>query len=192
MTKTRVVVADDESIIRMDLVELLSQAGYEVVGQASDGKAALQAIKELAPDIAVLDVKMPLLDGIEVALNVREQIPVVLLTAFGQADIIAQASSAGVMGYVMKPFTEADVVAAIEIALSRFTDLQRLESERDDLAESLETRKILDRAKGLLQTKLALDEPQAVRWLQKAAMDKRLSVRAVAESVIAELGESNK
>ncbi len=189
MTKTRVVVADDESIIRMDLVELLTQSGYEVVGQASDGKAALQAIKELSPDIAVLDVKMPLLDGIEVALNVREFVPVVLLTAFGQADIIAQASSAGVMGYVMKPFTEADVVAAIEIALSRFAEYKAIGTERDNLAESLETRKILDRAKGLLQARLSLDEPQAFRWLQKAAMDKRLSVKAVAESVIAELGE---
>jgi response regulator NasT len=111
------------------------------------------------------------------------------LTAFGQADIIAQASSAGVMGYVMKPFTEADVVAAIEIAKSRFADLQSIGSERDSLAESLETRKILDRAKGLLQTKLALDEPQAFRWIQKAAMDKRMSVREVAESVISELSE---
>lgn len=189
MTKTRVVVADDESIIRMDLVELLTHAGYEVVAQASDGKAALQAVKEHTPDVAVLDVKMPLLDGIEVAHNVRDVVPVVLLTAFGQSDIIAQASSAGVMGYVMKPFTEADVVAAIEIALSRFTDLKTLGSERDQLAQSLETRKILDRAKGLLQSKLALDEPQAFRWLQKAAMDKRMSVRDVAESVIAELGD---
>jgi len=187
MTKTRVVVADDESIIRMDLVELLSHAGYEVVAQASDGKAALTAIKELQPDIAVLDVKMPLLDGIEVAHSVRETIPVVLLTAFGQADIIAQASSAGVMGYVMKPFTEAEVVAAIEIARSRFADRIGLQTERDELADSLETRKILDRAKGLLQTKLALDEPQAFRWIQKVAMDKRLSVREVAESVISEL-----
>ncbi len=189
MTKTRVVVADDESIIRMDLVELLTQAGYEVVAQASDGKAALTAIKEFQPDVAVLDVKMPLLDGIEVAHSVREHIPVVLLTAFGQTDIIAQASSAGVMGYVMKPFTEADVVAAIEIAKSRFADMRSLGSERDSLAESLETRKILDRAKGLLQAKLALDEPQAFRWLQKAAMDKRMSVREVAESVISELSE---
>ncbi|NBU31857.1 MAG: response regulator [Actinobacteria bacterium] len=189
MTRTRVVVADDEAIIRMDLVELLEHAGYEVVGQASDGKAALQAIKELAPDVAVLDVKMPLLDGIEVAHNIREHIPVVLVTAFGQADVIAQAGSAGVMGYVMKPFTEADVVAAIEIAISRFADLKSLGAQRDSLAESLETRKILDRAKGLLQSKLSLDEQQAFRWLQKAAMDKRLSVRAVAESVIAELGQ---
>jgi response regulator NasT len=187
MTKTRVVVADDESIIRMDLVELLIQAGYDVVGQASDGKAALTAIRELQPDIAVLDVKMPLLDGIEVAHSVRDSVPVVLLTAFGQADIIAQASSAGVMGYVMKPFSEAEVVAAIEIARSRFTDRLSVESQRDELAESLETRKILDRAKGLLQAKLALDEPQAFRWLQKAAMDKRVSVREVAESVISEL-----
>lgn len=189
MTRTRVVVADDEAIIRMDLVELLEHAGYEVVGQASDGKAALQAIKELAPDVAVIDVKMPLLDGIEVAHNIREHIPVVLVTAFGQADVIAQAGSAGVMGYVMKPFTEADVVAAIEIAKSRFLEKQSIEAQRDNLAESLETRKLIDRAKGLLQVKLSLDEPQSFRWIQKAAMDKRMSVKEVAESVISELSE---
>ena len=187
MSKMRVVVADDEAIIRMDLVELLTNAGYEVVGQASDGQSAQTLIKDLAPDLALLDVKMPLLDGIEVAHSVRGTTPVVLLTAFGQADIIAQANSAGVMGYVMKPFTEADVVAAIEIARSRFMEFQQLGQSRDDLAESLETRKILDRAKGLLQTKLNLDEPSAFRWIQKAAMDKRMSVREVAQSVIAEL-----
>lgn len=183
----RVVVADDEAIIRMDLVELLTTAGYEIVGQASDGQAAQSLINELEPDIAVLDVKMPLLDGIEVAHSVRGKTPVVLLTAFGQSDIIAQANSAGVMGYVMKPFTESDVVAAIEIARSRFLEYRELGQNRDELADSLETRKILDRAKGLLQTKLNISEPEAFRWIQKAAMDKRMSVRDVAQNVIAEL-----
>lgn len=187
MTKMRVVVADDEAIIRMDLVELLTTAGYEIVGQASDGQAAQSLINELEPDIAVLDVKMPLLDGIEVAHSVRGKTPVVLLTAFGQSDIIAQANSAGVMGYVMKPFTESDVVAAIEIARSRFLEYRELGQNRDELADSLETRKILDRAKGLLQTKLNISEPEAFRWIQKAAMDKRMSVRDVAQNVIAEL-----
>ena len=187
MTQMRVVVADDEAIIRMDLVELLTTAGYEIVGQASDGQMAQTLINDLQPDVAILDVKMPLLDGIEVAHSVRGKTPVVLLTAFGQSDIIAQANSAGVMGYVMKPFTEADVVAAIEIARSRFLEYVELGQARDDLAESLETRKILDRAKGLLQAKLNLDEPAAFRWIQKAAMDKRMSVKDVAQNVIAEL-----
>ena len=185
----RVVVADDEAIIRMDLVELLSAAGYEIVGQASDGQSALGLINSENPDIAILDVKMPLLDGIEVAHAVRGTTPVVLLTAFGQSDIIAQANTAGVMGYVMKPFTEADIVAAIEIARSRFLEFAKLEQSHDELAESLETRKILDRAKGLLQAKLNLSEPDAFRWLQKAAMDKRMSVRDVATNVIAELAD---
>ena len=189
MSKMRVVVADDEAIIRMDLVELLTSAGYEIVGQASDGLAAQALIKELVPDVAILDVKMPLLDGIEVAHSIRGEIPVVLLTAFGQSDIIAQANSAGVMGYVMKPFTESDVVAAIEIARSRFTEFAQLGQAHDDLMDSLETRKVLDRAKGLLQSKLGLTEPDAFRWLQKAAMDKRLSVRDVAQSVIDELSD---
>lgn len=183
----RVVVADDEAIIRMDLVELLTNAGYEIVGQASDGQMAQSLINDLQPDIAILDVKMPLLDGIEVAHSLRGKTPVVLLTAFGQSDIIAQANSAGVMGYVMKPFTEADVVAALEIAYSRFQEFAELGRNHEELAESLETRKILDRAKGLLQTKLDLSEPDAFRWIQKAAMDKRMSVRDVAQNVIAEL-----
>lgn len=189
MSKIRVVVADDESIIRMDLTEMLISAGYEVVGQAADGQAALVAINDHEPDIAILDVKMPLLDGIEVARAVRDRVPVVLLTAFGQPEIIAQATEAGVMGYLVKPFSESDIVAAISIARGRFADLQALTQDRDGLALTLETRKILDRAKGLMQSKMAMAEPDAFRWIQKAAMDRRVSVREVAESIITELAD---
>ena len=188
MSMMRVVVADDEAIIRMDLVETLKAAGYDVVGQASDGQAALELIQSTNPDVAILDVKMPLRDGIEVAHAVRGLTPVVLLTAFGQADIIAQAKDAGVMGYIIKPFSEADVVAAIEIANTRFSEVRELQSDRDELADALDTRKLLDRAKGLLQKHMSMTEPDAFRWLQKAAMDRRLAVRDVAETVIAELG----
>jgi len=188
MSMMRIVVADDEAIIRMDLVETLKAAGYDVVGQASDGQSALELIESTKPDIAILDVKMPLLDGIEVAHAVRASTPVVLLTAFGQTDIIAQAKDAGVMGYVIKPFSEAEIVAAIEIAHMRFSEVRLLLSDRDELADSLETRKLLDRAKGLLQKHMSMTEPDAFRWLQKAAMDRRLAVRDVAETVIAELG----
>lgn len=182
MTLGRIVVADDESIIRMDLSEMLKAAGYEVVGQAGDGEKALQLIQELNPDVAVLDIKMPLIDGIELTRLVRMQTPVVLLTAFGQKDMISGATEAGVMGYLLKPFNEAEVLAAIEIARSRH-------AEWSGLKETLETRKILDRAKGLLQAKLNLSEPEAFRWIQKAAMDRRLSVKEIAESVIEELGK---
>lgn len=182
MTLGRIVVADDESIIRMDLCEMLKAAGYEVVGHAGDGEKALQLIQELNPDVAVLDIKMPLIDGIELTRLVRMQTPVVLLTAFGQKDMISGATEAGVMGYLLKPFNEAEVIAAIEIARSRH-------SEWSGLKETLETRKILDRAKGLLQAKLNLSEPEAFRWIQKAAMDRRLSVKEIAESVIEELGK---
>ncbi len=187
MSPVRVVVADDESIIRMDLTEVLTSAGYDVIGQAADGQAALNAINDLIPDIAILDVKMPLLDGIEVARSVRERVPVVLLTAFGQPEIVAQATQAGVMGYLVKPFSEAEVIAAIEVALGRFRDLQELMADRNELALSLETRKIVDRAKGLLQAKTTMTEPEAFKWIQKVSMDKRVSVREVAENIITEL-----
>lgn len=183
----RVVVADDESIIRMDLTEVLTGAGYDVVGQAADGQAALAAINEHSPDVAILDVKMPLLDGIEVARAVRDRVPVVLLTAFGQTEIIAQATEAGVMGYLVKPFTESEIVAAIEVARSRFADLKAVIEDRDGLALTLETRKIVERSKGLLQQKMNMTEADAFRWIQKAAMDRRVSVREVAETIIAEL-----
>lgn len=182
MSIGRVVVADDESVIRLDLTEMLTAAGYEVVGQASDGEKALHLIEQLRPDVAVLDIKMPLVDGIEVARLVRIDTPVVLLTAFGQKDMILSASEAGAMGYVLKPFNESEIVAAIEIARSRH-------AEWSALKESLEVRKILDRAKGLLQSKLDLTESDSFRWIQKAAMDRRLSVKEVALSVIEEIGK---
>ena len=184
----RVVIADYAAIIRMEHVRTLKSACYDVVGQASDGQTALELIESTKPDIAILDVKMPLRDGIEVAHAVRATTPVVLLTAFGQTDIIAQAKDAGVMGYVIKPFSEAEIVAALEIAHMRFSEVRLLQSDRDELADSLETRKLLDRAKGLLQKHMSMTEPDAFRWLQKAAMDRRLAVRDVAETVIAELG----
>lgn len=172
----------------MDLSECLVAAGYSVVGQASDGQSALALIRSELPDVAILDVKMPLLDGIEVARAVRDSVPVILLTAFGHSEIVAQAADAGVMGYLVKPFAEAEVAAAIEVAMSRFAQLREVTADRDNLALSLETRKVLDRAKGLLQTRMSLSEPDAFRWIQKAAMDRRMSVREVADTIIAELG----
>jgi len=188
MSQVRVVIADDEAIIRMDLVETLSAAGYDVVGQAGDGQRALEVVAETKPDIVVLDIKMPLLDGIEAARTLRHKVPVVLLTAFGQADMIAQANDAGVMAYVLKPFSEGEVVAALEIARMRFQEFADVVTDRDATAELLENRKVLDRAKGLLQQKLSITEPEAFRWIQKAAMDRRLSVKEVAHSVVTELG----
>lgn len=187
MSRASVVVADDESIIRMDLTETLTNAGYNVVGQAADGQAALDAISTYKPDVAILDIKMPLLDGIEVARAVRHEVPVVLLTAFGQPEVVAQASDAGAMGYLVKPFSEAEVVAAIEIAVRRFADMKAISDERDELAITLETRKLMDRAKGLLQKHMNLSEPDAFRWIQKAAMDKRSSVNEIASEIITRL-----
>ena len=189
MTALRIVIADDEAIIRMDLAEILTHAGYEVIGQASDGQAALDVIMDKLPDLAILDVKMPNLDGTEVAQALRDHTPIVLLTAFAQRDVIDQATAAGVLGYVVKPFNEAEIVAAIEVAHARFNEMAAVRTDRDALAEALETRKILDRAKALLQSQLNLSENDAFRWIQKAAMDRRLSIKDVASSVISELGK---
>jgi response regulator NasT len=189
MTKPRIVIADDEGIIRLDLAEVLSGAGYEVVASVADGQAAIDAIVGLHPDLAILDVKMPLVAGTDVAAAVRDLCPVMLLTAFAQQDIVEQAAHAGVMGYLVKPFTESEVLAAIPLAMARYADMVALRTDRDALADALETRKVLDRAKGLLQSKLNLSEPESFRWLQKAAMDRRLSIREVAQSVLTELGK---
>ena len=188
MSAHRIVIADDESIIRMDLTETLTASGFDVVAQASNGHDALSLIVEHLPDVAILDMKMPLLSGTDVASAVKDTTPVILLTAYTQSDVIEQAAAAGVLGYVVKPFTEGELVAAINIAISRFSELQQLTTERNVLAEALDTRKVIDRAKGLLQDSLRVSEPDAFRWIQKAAMDRRLSVREVAQSVIAELG----
>ena len=185
-SRRRVVIAEDEALIRLDLAEMLAEEGYEVVGQAGDGEAAVNLVEELRPDLAVFDVKMPKLDGISAAEQVASKrlAPVVILTAFSQRELVERARDAGAMAYLVKPFNKSDLVPAIEIALSRFAELAQLESEVDDLTDRLETRKVVDRAKGILQDKLGLSEPEAFRWLQKTAMDLRLSMRVVAEGVI--------
>lgn len=182
----RVVVAEDESLIRLDLVEMLREEGYEVVGEAGDGAVAVKLANELKPDLVVLDVKMPVLDGISAAEQIREArlAPVLILTAFSQRDLVERATKAGAMAYVTKPFTKEDLVPAIEMAITRHEEIVQLESEVSDLSERLETRKLVDRAKGVLQTKYGLNEPDAFRWIQKAAMDKRASMRDVALVVI--------
>jgi AmiR/NasT family two-component response regulator len=184
--KTRVIVAEDEALIRLDLVEMLTEEGYDVVGQAGDGEAAVALATELNPDLVVMDVKMPKMDGITAAEQIASQriAPVVMLTAFSQRDLVDRARQAGAMAYVVKPFGKADIIPAIEIARARFAEIQAVEAEVTDLTERLESRKAVDRAKGLLQTGLGLTEPEAFRWIQKTAMDLRKSMREVAEGVI--------
>jgi AmiR/NasT family two-component response regulator len=182
----RVVIAEDEALIRLDLAEMLAEEGYDVVGQAGDGEKAIELAEQLRPDLVVLDVKMPRLDGITAAQRIVEQriAPVVMLTAFSQRDLVERARDAGAMAYLVKPFSKSDLVPAIEMAVSRFAELQLLEAEVADLSERLETRKAVDRAKGVLQKQLQLSEPESFRWIQKTAMDLRLSMRQVAEGVI--------
>lgn len=187
----RVVVAEDEALIRMDLVETLRECGYDVVGEAGDGAEAVRLAEDLRPDLVVVDVKMPVLDGISAAERIvaGRVAPVLVLTAFSDRELVTRALGAGAMAYLVKPFSAADLVPAIEIAVSRHRELVALEREVGDLTERLETRKLIDRAKGLLQQRFGLSEPDAFRWVQKAAMDKRLSMRAVAQSVIDQAGE---
>ena len=182
----RVVIAEDEALIRLDLAEMLGEEGYDVVGQAGDGERAVELAEELRPDLVVLDVKMPRLDGISAAQRIAQQriAPVVILTAFSQRELVERARDAGAMAYLVKPFGKNDLVPAIEMAVSRFAELQMLETEVADLTERLETRKVVDRAKGVLQQQLALSEPESFRWIQKTAMDLRLSMREVAEGVV--------
>jgi response regulator NasT len=181
------VIAEDEALIRMDLAEMLAEEGYDVVGQAGDGETAVELAEQHRPDLVVLDVKMPRLDGIAAAQRIASQriAPVVILTAFSQRDLVERARDAGAMAYLVKPFTKNDLVPAVEMAISRFAELQMLEAEVVDLTDRLETRKLVDRAKGVLQEQLSLSEPDAFRWIQKTAMDLRLSMRQVAEGVIA-------
>jgi two-component system, response regulator PdtaR len=184
----RVLVAEDESLIRLDLAEMLAEEGYQVVGEADDGATAVRLAEELRPDLVVMDVKMPVLDGISAAERIVSQriAPVLILTAFSQRELVERAREAGAMAYLVKPFAKTDLVPAIEMALSRHEEIAQLESEVADLTERLETRKLVDRAKGLLQTRYGLTEPDSFRWIQKAAMDKRTSMREVAQVVIAE------
>ncbi len=186
----KVVVAEDEGLIRMDVVASLEEAGLVVVGQAADGEEAIALATEHEPDLVVMDVKMPRLDGISAAQKIAElKIPVVLLTAFSDSELVARAAEAGAMAYVTKPFKPTDLLPAIQIALSRHEELVSLESEIADLNDRLETRKLMDRAKGLLQTKMKLSEPDAFRWIQKASMDRRLTMAQVAKAVIDQLSD---
>ena len=180
----RILVAEDEALIRMDLVEMLIEAGYEVVAEASDGAQAIELAQLHKPDLAILDVKMPILDGISAAEKIIAIAPVLMLTAFSQRELVERARDAGVMAYVVKPFSIGDLVPAIEIAISRHLQMRSLADEVADLHERLETRKTIDRAKGILMQALNLSEPEAFSWIQRAAMDRRLTMKQVAEAVI--------
>jgi len=182
-----VVIAEDEALIRLDLMETLGELGYEVVGEAADGEQAVALAEGLRPDLVILDVKMPVLDGISAARRIAAAriAPVVILTAFSQRDLVERARDAGAMAYLVKPFTSSDLLPAIEMALSRYAEVAALAAEVSSLTEQLETRKVIDRAKGVLQTTRQLSEPEAFRWIQRAAMDQRVSMRAVAEALIA-------
>ncbi len=180
----RILVAEDEALIRMDLVEMLREAGYEVVAEATNGEEAIALATEHTPDLCILDVKMPILDGISAAEKIISIAPVLMLTAFSQRELVERARDAGVMAYVVKPFSIGDLVPAIEIAISRHIQMQSLADEVADLHERLETRKIIDRAKGILMKALNLSEPEAFSWIQRAAMDRRLTMKEVAQAVI--------
>ena len=186
-------MAEDESLIRIDIVETLRDHGFEVVAEASDGEKAVALAEELQPDLVVMDVKMPLMDGISAAeiLTKKKIAPVVLLTAFSQRELVERASEAGALAYVVKPFTPNDLIPAIDIALGRYAQIQALEDEVADMAERLETRKVLDRAKGILNNTMGLTEPEAFRWIQKASMDRRLTMKEVAQTVIDQLAEKS-
>jgi AmiR/NasT family two-component response regulator len=185
------IVVEDEALIRMDVVETLREAGFDVVGEAGDGETAVALALEHRPDVVVMDVKMPELDGISAAERIAKAhaAPVVLLTAFSQTELVERARDAGAMAYVIKPFSPADLLPAVEIAISRYSEISALSAEVADLTERFETRKRVDRAKGLLMTKMGLSEPESFRWIQKTSMDRRLTMREVADAVIDQVGK---
>ncbi|MFT4126006.1 MAG: response regulator [Gordonia sp. (in: high G+C Gram-positive bacteria)] len=189
-TTHKVLVAEDDSLIRMDLIEMLREEGYQVVGEAPNGQAAVDLAESLHPDLVIMDIKMPVRDGIDAAAEIARKrlAPVVMLTAFSQRDFIDKARDAGAMAYLVKPFTKADLVPAIEVAVSRYQELRTLEREVTTMQERLETRKLVERAKGLLMEKQALTEPEAFKWIQRAAMDRRTTMKAVAQVVVETLG----
>ncbi len=180
------MIAEDEALIRLDLKEMLEEDGYVVAGEASDGEAAVKLTESLEPDLVIMDIKMPGLDGISAAERITADhlAPVVILTAFSQRELVLRARDAGAMAFLVKPFTKADLVPAIEIAVSRFQEFSALETEVSSLKDRLEVRKLLDRAKGILQAEQRMTEPEAFRWIQKSSMDRRMTMRAVAEEVL--------
>jgi len=182
--KIKILVAEDETIIRLDLVEMLTEAGYEVIAQAENGAVAVELAKQHMPDLAILDVKMPEIDGITAAEQIISIAPVLMLTAFSQRELVERARDAGVMAYVVKPFSINDLIPAIEIAISRHKQMKTLEGEVADLYERLETRKLIDRAKGILMKAMNLSEPDSFSWIQKTAMDRRVSMKEVANAII--------
>ncbi len=190
LARLRVLIAEDEALIRLDLREMLEEEGFDVVGEAADGEHAVQLALDLRPDLVICDVKMPKMDGIAAAAQITDAriAPVVMLTAFGQRDLIERARDAGAMAYLVKPFHKRDLLPAIEMATSRFAEIRALEAEVSDLRERLEARKVIERAKGVLMSRHAMSEPEAFRWIQRAAMDNRTSMRAVADVVLT--GES--
>ena len=189
-TRKRVLVAEDESLIRMDVVEMLSSEGYDVVGEAADGRRAVELTREHEPDLVLMDVKMPVLDGISAAEEIAAEriAPVVLLTAFSQKELVERAREAGAMAYVVKPYTAAELIPAIEIAVSRFDEIVALEDEVTEMKDQFETRKLVERAKSLLISRMGLTEPEAFRWIQKTSMDRRLSMREVADAILNQVG----
>ncbi len=186
--RPRVLIAEDEALIRLDLAEMLGEEGYDVVGEAGDGETAVRLAEETRPDLVILDIKMPIMDGLAAAEKIADAriAPVVILTAFSQRELVERARAAGAMAYLVKPFQKSDLVPAIEIALSRFAELSALEAEVASLTDRLETRKVVERAKGEMMTKYAMTEPQAFKWIQRTAMDHRLTMREVADRIIAE------
>lgn len=182
----RVLIAEDEALIRLDLAEMLREEGYEVVGEAGDGQEAVELAEKLTPDLVIMDVKMPRRDGIDAAREIAEKriAPVVVLTAFSQRDLVERARDAGAMAYLVKPFSISDLIPAIELAVTRFSEISALEQEVASLGDRLETRKLVERAKGLLQSKQGMSEPEAFKWIQRAAMDRRTTMKRVAEVVL--------
>ena len=190
----RVLIAEDEALIRMDLAEMLRDEGYDIVGEAGDGQEAVELAEQHKPDLVIMDVKMPRRDGIDAASEIASKriAPIVVLTAFSQRDLVERARDAGAMAYLVKPFTVSDLIPAIELAVSRFSEISELEREVATLSDRLETRKIVERAKGLLQAKQGMTEPEAFKWIQRAAMDRRTTMKRVAEVVLETLGDAPK
>jgi len=186
--RRRVLIAEDEALIRLDLAEMLVEEGYEVVGEAGDGETAVRLAEDLKPDLVILDIKMPIMDGLAAAEKIASAriAPVVILTAFSQRDLVERARAAGAMAYLVKPFQKSDLVPAIEIALSRYAEISVLETEVATLTDRLETRKVVERAKGQLIAAYSMTEPQAFKWIQRTAMDHRMTMREVADRIIAE------